>query len=206
MHTVASRSVLVNGKPTTDRYRKYKIKTLKEGEIDDYRSIREVIMRRTKEAITSTPWPTLVLIDGGKGQLASAREAIEMVYEQAENEGMSDIPPRPYLASLAKREEEIFIPGEPEPILFEKGSAELMALQKVRDEAHRFAITYGRERRSAAMKKNILEELPGIGPKTRKKLLTRAGSLDGVREIPRDELLTILTKAQMKTLEDHGFL
>ena len=81
-----------------------------------------------------------------------------------------------------------------------------MAMQKIRDEAHRFAITYQREKRSAAMKKNLLEELPGFGPKTRKKLLTRAGSINGIRDVPRDELGTILTRAQVQTLEDHGLL
>ena len=111
MYTVASRSVLVNGRPAPDRYRKYRVKTLREGDIDDFASIREVLMRRTREAITTGGnFPNLIIIDGGKGQLSSAREAIDTVYGLAESEGVASVPPRPPLASLAKREEEVFIP------------------------------------------------------------------------------------------------
>ena len=85
--------------------------------------------------------------------------------------------PLPFLASLAKREEEIFVPGKSDSHLFAKGSAELAVLQTVRDEAHRFAIGFNRAKRTKEMKKNILEELPGFGPATRKKLLKIAGSV-----------------------------
>jgi excinuclease ABC subunit C len=114
----------------------------------------------------------------------------------------TDIP----LCSIAKREEEIFIPSTKEPILFEHGTPELMVLQKARDESHRFSITANRSARTKAMKKNILEELPGIGPVTRKKLLKLAGSVDGIKDISTEELQSICTKAQMETLRDHGII
>ena len=83
---------------------------------------------------------------------------------------------------------------------------ELMLLQKIRDEAHRFAIGFNRSARSKSMRKNILEELPGFGPVTRKNILKIAGSIDNLHEIPREEIEKILTKTQMKTLEEHGLL
>ncbi|MEI6711645.1 MAG: hypothetical protein WCK88_05710 [bacterium] len=136
-HTVASKSVLVNGKPDSKRYKKYRIKTLKTGVIDDFASIEEILTRRTLAALHGeNPWPDLIIIDGGKGQLSHAVEAIK-----------KHTPDIPKIVSLAKREEEVFLPGQSEPILLEKGSSELMLLQKIRDEAHRFAINYNRASR-----------------------------------------------------------
>lgn len=112
-----------------------------------------------------------------------------------------DIPP---ICSIAKREEEIFLPGEKNPILFAKGTPELMVLQKARDESHRFSITANKTARMKSMKKNILEEIPGIGPVTRKKLLKLAGSIDEIKNIKLEELEKITTKAQIIALQDHG--
>lgn len=98
------------------------------------------------------------------------------------------------------------MPNNSEPILFEKGSPELMVLQKARDESHRFSITANRSARTKAMKKNILEELPGIGPITRKKLLKLAGSVDGIKDISPSELSKICHIAQIETLRDHGII
>lgn len=112
----------------------------------------------------------------------------------------------PFLASLAKREEEIFTETASESIRFKKGSAELSLLQRLRDEAHRFAISFNRTKRSKAMKKNLLEELPGFGPVTRKKLLALTGSIEGIREMDRRELEKILNKTQIETLQGHGLL
>lgn len=108
------------------------------------------------------------------------------------------------ICSIAKREEEIFIPTQKNPILFEKGSPELMVLQKARDESHRFSLTANRSARGKAMKKNILEELPGIGAITRKKLLKLAGSIDEIANMSEETLLTVLNKKQLETLRDHG--
>lgn len=136
-HTVASKSVLVNGKPDPKRYKKYRIKTLKTGVIDDFASMEEILTRRTLAALRGeNPWPDLIIIDGGKGQLSHAVEAIK--------KHTNDIP---RIISLAKREEEVFLPGQSAPVLLEKGSSDLMLLQKIRDEAHRFAINYNRTSR-----------------------------------------------------------
>ncbi len=110
------------------------------------------------------------------------------------------------LCSIAKREEEIFIPKEKNSILFEKGSGELMVLQKARDEAHRFSITANKSARTKSMKKNILEELPGFGPVTRKKLLKLAGNIDEIKNINLEEIEKICTKVQIETLRDHGII
>lgn len=202
--TVASRSVLVNGKPESGKYRKYRIKSLADGMIDDFASMREVLYRRTLEGIDTANFPTLVLIDGGKGQLSHALEGIDAaIAERGVDRATLALP---YMASLAKREEEVFVPGRSESYRFDRGSAELSLLQKIRDEAHRFAINFGRSRRDKAMKKNILEELPGFGPATRKRLLTAIGSVDRLPEISSDELASLLNKTQIETLRSHGML
>lgn len=235
--TYASRVVIVNGKPDPKRYKKYKIKTLEDGMIDDFASHREVMMRRTIEWMTENNFPHLIIIDGGKWQLSSAVAGIKegiWQFENSESISVSNSPPEkgelegviknkdsscvtppnlpfsgeelPPICSIAKREEEIFIPSSKDPIMFEKGSGELMVLQKARDESHRFSITANRSARTKAMKKNILEELPGIGLVTRKKLLKLAGSVDGIKDISTEELSKICNVAQMETLRDHGIV
>lgn len=110
------------------------------------------------------------------------------------------------ICSIAKREEEIFLPGNSEPILFEKWTPELMVLQKARDESHRFSITANRTARMKSMKKNILEEIPWIWPITRKKLLKLAGSVNEIKNIAQDTLNQVLTQKQIIALQDHGIL
>jgi excinuclease ABC subunit C len=201
--TVAARTVSVNGKPTPDMYRKYKLKTLITDKIDDFESMREIMERRVIEGVENNNFPTLILIDGGKWQLSSALEWVERWLKKLEASGKNPIP-LPYFASLAKREEEIFIPGQPDSFRFEYWSPELMLLQGIRDEAHRFSITFNRSLRTKSMKKNILEELPGFWPVTRKKLLKHAGSIDKIQEMSLQELQLYCTKVQIETLEWHG--
>ncbi|MBB1554019.1 excinuclease ABC subunit C [Candidatus Gracilibacteria bacterium] len=225
--TYASRVVIKNGKPDTDNYKKYKIKSLRDGEIDDFASHQEVMMRRTIEGLGQRNFPNLIIIDGGKGQLSSALEGIflgiekflsennpekleKFLSEKSENlaiqwQKISEILGGEVgICSIAKREEEVFLPGQKNPILFEKGTPELMVIQKARDESHRFSITANRNARGKSMKKNILEELPGIGPTTRKKLLKTAGSIDEIKNLDETEILKIVNKKQLETLRDHG--
>lgn len=110
------------------------------------------------------------------------------------------------ICSLAKREELVFVPGTSEPVKFAEGTEELRILQLARDESHRFAITFNREKRTKEMKQSILDELPGFGPKTKKKLLKLIGSVDKLGEHTTEELQTALSRAQIQTLIDHGFL
>ena len=225
--TYASRVVIKNGKPDTDNYKKYKIKSLRDGEIDDFASHQEVMMRRTMEGLSQRNFPNLIIIDGGKWQLSSALEGIfvgiekflsennpekleKFLSEKSENlaiqwQKISEILGGEVgICSIAKREEEVFLPGQKNPILFEKWTPELMVIQKARDESHRFSITANRNARGKSMKKNVLEELPGIGPTTRKKLLKIAGSIDEIKNLDETEILKILNKKQLETLRDHG--
>ncbi len=200
--TYASRVAIVNWRPDPSRYRKYKIKTLEDGMIDDYASHREVMVRRMIEATEQDNLPHLIIIDGGKWQLSSAISGIKEGIYTAKNNQVT-LPP---ICSIAKREEEIFLPYNSVPVIFEKWTPELMVLQKARDESHRFSITANRSARNKSMKKNILEELPGIGPVTRRKLLKLAGSVDGIKVISSEELSKICNIAQVEILRDHGII
>lgn len=204
--TYASRVVIVNGKPDTGRYKKYKIKTLQDGEIDDFASHQEVMKRRVVEAIEPNNLPHLIIIDGGKGQLSSAISGLEdwvnSITSLDSSLQTSNIP----ICSIAKREEEVFLPNKKDPVLFEKWTPELMVLQKARDEAHRFSINANKSARMKSMKKNILEEIPWIWPVTRKKLLKLAGSVDGIKDLYPEELSDICTVSQIGALRDHGII
>ena len=166
--TVASCVWFENGRPRRSEYRKFRIKTV-EGS-DDFASMREVTGRYFKRRVEEgKPLPDLVVVDGGRGQLSAAQQA------------MAEVPIDVPLISLAKKDEEIFIPGRPESLRLPRRSPALRLLQQARDEAHRFAITFNRNRRSARTVTSRLLELPGIGPKRRRALLTVFGSLEGVR-------------------------
>ena len=174
---VGSMVVFEDGKPKTSNYRRFKIKEV-EG-IDDYSMMREVLSRRFKRMAKSAngkpesqgaskgsdAWesvPDLVLIDGGKGHLGAALQVFLEL-------GIDDIP----LASLAKENEELFVPQAPEPIILPRDSQGLFLVQRARDEAHRFAITFHRERRSKRSITSRLDDVEGVGPKRRRMLLRR---------------------------------
>ncbi len=110
------------------------------------------------------------------------------------------------LVSLAKREEELFLPYQSEPIILEKDSQELRLFQALRDEAHRFAISFNRDSRSSTQKKNILESIPGIGPQTRKKILREFGSISKLSQAPKTDVENKLGKSVTENLENHGLL
>lgn len=200
-NTVASRSVIINWKSDSSKYKKYKLKTITEWEIDDFKSLNEILSRRTEEALKFDNWPDLLIIDWWKGQLSSAIEWIRNILRE-NNPNLI----MPNICSLAKREEEIFLPWNSEPILLLKETPELMLIQKIRDEAHRFAISFNRTKREKALKKNILEELPGFWTKTRQKLLKLAWSIDNIKNLSQQELSSLLNKNQIETLRNHGII
>jgi excinuclease ABC subunit C len=181
--TVASQVVFVDGKPSKKDYRHYNVKTV-EG-IDDFASMREIVGRRVKRLIEDKqPFPDLFLIDGGKGQLG-------MAFDVLREAGRPDQP----VIGLAKRLEEIFFPGKSEPLLIPKTSPSLQLLQQVRDEAHRFAITFQRSKRRQHIESSWLDEVPGIGDKTKMKLLRAFGAPAAIESAPEAELAKAAGKA-----------
>ncbi len=181
--SVASMVVFQGGRPAKGEYRRFKIRTV-EG-ADDFSSMAEVIRRRLKRLEEGdekfAPAPDLILLDGGKGQLSAVVPVLE---EMKVGDELPDIP----LRSLAKRDEEIFEPGRPEPVILERNSPELYLLQRVRDEAHRFANTYHRELRGRAMTSSVLDDLPGVGPKRKKQILSHFGTPEAFLNASLEEL------------------
>ena len=176
---VASMVVFEEGLPKKSDYRKFKIRGLG-SEPDDFAAMREVVGRRYRALLEGgKELPDLVLIDGGKGQLGAAMSALEEL-------GLGDQP----VASLAKREEVIFVPGREEPLVLPRASPVLQLVQRVRDEAHRFAIGFHRQQRARRTLRSELDDIPGVGPVKRRKLLSRFGSLRGVRGATVQELAT----------------
>lgn len=186
---VASMVVWEDGKMKKSDYRKFVIKTVVGN--DDFASMREVITRRygrLKEE--GQVFPGLVLVDGGLGQLHAAAEALEAL-------GITDQP----LASIAKREEWIYVYGqEDEPVILDRFSPVLHLVQQVRDEAHRFAVTFHRTRRNASRMESELTQIPGIGQKTVMKLLREFGSLERVRQASEEELAAVAGAATARKL------
>lgn len=201
-NTVASMSVFKDGKPLSSDYRRFKIKT-HDGN-DDFASMREVLTRRFKrlknardggeENASFAASPDLVLIDGGKGQLSSAVEAMLHL-------GLQDI----QLASIAKREEEIFLPDAAEPVIMPRNSQGLFLLQRARDEAHRFAITFHRNLRGKSSVKSALDLVPGVGPKRRKMLIKTFGSVKGIREATEEQIASApgMTAKVAQQIKEH---
>lgn len=174
--TVASMVVFRNGSISKKDYRKYKIVSA-EGKPDDFKSMQEVVYRRYKDY---EDLPSLVVIDGGKGQLSSALEVIRGL-------GLHDLP----VVGLAKREEEIFVPGQSESILLERDSASLHLIQRIRDEAHRFAITFHRKLRGKRNLVSVLDHVEGIGPKRRQELWKKFKTLDAMKQASVEELAAV---------------
>ena len=177
--TVGSCVWFENGRPKRAEYRKFKVKTVTG--TDDFASMREVVGRYFQRRISeSKPLPDLIVVDGGKGQLGMAAAALSEA-------GLSDIP----VISLAKREEEIFVLGRSESLRLSRRSAGLRLLQQARDEAHRFAVTYNRKRRTMRTVTSELLRVPGIGPVKRRQLLQTFGSVQGIRDAGVDAIAKI---------------
>jgi excinuclease ABC subunit C len=178
--TVASLVVFEDGKPKKSLYRKFIIKDVIGP--DDFSSMREVISRRySRLQQEGQPLPDLIMVDGGKGQLSSAVEILDSLGFINYN-----------IIGLAKRLEEVFFPGNSDPESIPKTSSGLKLLQQVRDEAHRFAITFHRARRSKRTIKSELTDIKGIGPSTAQKLLKELGSFSGVKEAGIEKIAEII--------------
>ena len=189
-HTVASMVVFEGGAPRKADYRRFKIRRL-EGRQDDFAAMQEVLSRRMARWVEQrdlsphdpdrdasfAALPALVVIDGGKGQLSSGVQALDDFLAGGV-----------VVVSLAKRLEEIYVPGSSQPIVLPRDSRALQLLQRIRDEAHRFAVEHHRQRRSQSMKKSVLDELPGIGPARKRTLLRHFGSPERFLGATREEL------------------
>ena len=176
--TVASMVVFEGGKPAKKEYRRFKLKTT-QGKPDDFKSMAEIMERRYGNE-TDWPMPDLIIIDGGKGQLNASIPLIRAV-------GVTDVP----VISLAKRIEEVFVEGQSDSIILSHHSPELQLLQQIRDEAHRFAITYHRKLRGKRNLESVLDHIDGIGPKRRKALWAHFNSLEAMKKASIDELAKV---------------
>ncbi|UCD22658.1 MAG: excinuclease ABC subunit C, partial [Chloroflexota bacterium] len=176
---VGSMVVLEKGWPKPVHYRRFRIKTV--AGVDDYAMIQETLRRRFKRGLTGEgTWaivPGLVLIDGGRGQLNAALEVRQEL-------GLDSIP----MVSLAKENEEVFIAGDPQPVRIAKDSPALHILQRARDEAHRFAISYHQKLRRKEGITSVLDSISGIGPRRKKALLKKFGSIEAIKEATSEEI------------------
>jgi len=197
--TVASVVVWENGKMNKSAYRKFKVMSVLG--VDDFASMREVVTRRYRriretaegESKEPTTMPSLVLIDGGLGQLHAAADALESL-------GFTSQP----LASIAKKEEVIYVYGnEDEPVVLDRRSPVLHLIQMIRDESHRFAIGYHRQRRAIRDRSSELLDIPGVGPQTRQRLITHFGSLRDVQQATADSLAAVVPRKTAETIWRH---
>ncbi|KIH75626.1 Excinuclease ABC subunit C [Geoalkalibacter ferrihydriticus] len=189
-HSVGSMAVLMEGEPAPAAYRRFRIRTV-EG-ADDYASLREVLLRRLRRGLEEDELPDFILIDGGRGQLG----VLTAVLEELGLEGRIDaagIAKSRVVANMQgkmveRSEERLFVPGRKNPVLLRGGSPTLFLLERLRDEAHRFAIGYHRKLRSRATIRSALENVPGIGPERRKALLSHFGSVRKLRQAGLEDI------------------
>ena len=192
----ASMVVFIDGVPAKDQYRKFKIKlnsdlAPQQHKSNDFAMLEETLTRRlARSASGDWPLPDLIIIDGGKGQLSSSQKALK-------KSGL-DIP----MISIAKREEELFLPSNPTPILLSYNSPALYLIQRMRDEAHRFTITFHRSLRSKEQIKSALDDIAGIGPKTKKVLLQKFGSVAGIKKASDKDIEELLGKKKTSLLRE----
>jgi excinuclease ABC subunit C len=177
--TVASMVVCEDGRMKRGEYRKFRIRGPR---LDDFASMHEVVLRRYRKVLENGgPFPDLIVIDGGKGQLSAAYAALEAL-------GLANL----VAVGIAKKEELLFTRDHVEPMALPANSPAQLLLQRIRDEAHRFAITFHRQSRAKRDLRSELDEVPGVGPRRRKSLLTAFGSLAGVRRATREDLIAVV--------------
>lgn len=185
---VAAMVRFMNGKPDKKNYRRFEIKTVKGP--DDFASMKEVVYRRYKRIVEEDEkLPDLIIIDGGKGQLSSAKAALNEL-------GINHIP----VIGIAKRLEEIYRSDDPYPLHISKRSPALQLIQHIRDEAHRFALTYHRKKRASASFKSILDSIPGLGEKSRQKLREHFKTISGIVAAGEDQLSLLIGKKKAQLL------
>jgi excinuclease ABC subunit C len=173
---VASMVVMKDGKPDRSSYRRFRIKTVMQS--DDFAMMKEVIQRHfTRLMEENIPFPDLVMVDGGKGQLSSAIAGLIEI----------NAPPLPILG-LAEKNEEIYLPGQSAPVVLSRHDPALRMLQALRDEAHRFAITFHRALRHREIERSLLDDIPGIGAKRKVELLRTFGSVSALRKSTPEEI------------------
>lgn len=196
---VGSMVVVKHGIPAKSEYRKFKIQS--KNSPDDFAMMSEMLKRRLLHLTNQQshwPKPDLIVIDGGKGQLSAAIKTQEQFHE-ANHPELPTIP----IIGLAKRIEEIFLPNQSSPIILPHDSPVLQLLQRLRDEAHRFAITFHRARRSQGAVKSALDEIPGIGPKTKKLLKAKFGTIKKIRQASLEDLARVVGRRLAKGLLNH---
>ena len=192
---VASMVVFINGEPARGHYRKFHIKQV-EGN-NDFASLQEALSRRLahltqgEEDVSFSSVPDLIVIDGGKGQLSSVLEAV------GEWSGKINF------ISLAKREEEVFVPHQSLPVILPRDSYALKLLQRIRDEAHRFAITFHRNTRGRRMRRSSLEDIPNVGEKAAKKLLKSFGTIAAIKQATVPELMQVVNKRAAESVYEY---
>jgi excinuclease ABC subunit C len=195
--TVASMVVWEDGAMRQAEYRKFQVKTV--NGVDDFASMREVVGRRYKRLLDEKKtMPSLILIDGGVGQLHAAYDALAEIGIQP------GVPGEPALASIAKREEVLYVHGqEREPIVLDRRSPVLHLVQMIRDESHRFAVTYHRKRREMRDRDSELDTIPGVGPRTRQRLLEHFGSMRAIGQAGHDALTAVVSEATAARIREH---
>ncbi len=189
---VGSQVTFIDGEPDKNEYRRYRIKTVHQS--DDFAMMAEVLERRFARAKEEGVIPDLIVIDGGKGQLNVALEVLRTLgLDSVEAVGLAKdrVERNPHAVDVRHSEERVFLPGRKNPVILRRHSNALFLLQRIRDEAHRFAITYHRKLRTRERIRSLLDAIPGVGPVRRRRLLRQFGSVRRIREASIDELLEI---------------
>jgi excinuclease ABC subunit C len=191
-YPVASCVVFINGKPAKKEYRHFNIKTV-EGP-NDFASMEEILYRRYKRCLEDKELglPDLVIVDGGKGQLSSALKALDKL----------NLIGKLNIIALAKKLEEVFLPGDPVPMYVDKNSETLKIIQQLRDESHRFAITFHRNQRSKGFISSELDNIKGIGDKTKEKLYKKYKTIGKIKEADIDSIIECIGKQKGKIVYD----
>ena len=192
-NTVASMVTFYNGMPKKSDYKKFKIKSVEDGKPDDFQSMREVITRRYSRLLKEgLEFPDLIIIDGGKGQLSSAVEILNELGIKNQD-----------IISLAKRIEEVFLPNNSVPVLFPTNSQALYFFQRIRDEAHRFAITFHRQLREKTALHSELDDIQGLYKKNKKLLFDKYSSIQKISKLTKEELMLLMSQNQAQLVYDY---